>query len=315
MRWPVLRRGDERSRPAARPAGLPVGARLVVGALALLFAPDCTREPPGEETAEETADDTGSGTGGAGAETDPQTEGAVLSAAVWTLAWDTDGARFPEDGGVEIETDLGYRVHVRTGRILSHSLAFGLCDPTAATSSDGSSGQASFGLPIRTARAHAEDADPSLIETSLVEDLVAAEDTEVDSSFPAARYCRAHWLLARPLVATKGPDDVPMDGRSLYLQGTATRDGERWEVEIDTWWPGGLLVELEEAAAAEELSAAGTDGEPRHAFVTVTRHLGRLFDGVDFEAATGDQVTGLVLDNLVGGADVEVQLWSPAGGD
>lgn len=282
-----------------------------MGALALLFAPDCTREPAGEESAEESAGETGTG-GGSGA--GPRTEGAVLSAAVWTLAWDTDGATFPEEGGVEIETDLGYRVHVSTGRILSHSLAFGLCDPTATTSSDGASGQASFGLPIRAARAHAEDADPSLVETSLVEDLVAAKDTEVESSFPAARYCRAHWLVARPLVATKGPDDVPMEGRSLTLKGTAERDGERWEVEIDTWWPGGLLVELEEAAAAEELSAAGADGGPRHAFVTVTRHLGRLFDGVDFEAATGDQVTGLVLDNLVGGADVDAVLWSPAGG-
>ena len=297
----------------ARAGRLPVWARLVVGAAALLFAPDCTRGLGDAGSGGETAEESGGGDGAGGEGGGGETEGAVLTAAVWTLAWDTEGASFPEEGGVEIETDLGYRVRVSTGRILSHSLSFGLCDPGAAASPEQAT--FSFGLPVRAARAHAEDADPSMIEASLVEDLTAPRDAELDSSFAAARYCRAHWLVARPLAATKGPADVPMEGRSLLVTGAAERDGRLHEIAIDTWWPDGLLVELTEAAAADALRAAGSDGEPRHAFVTVTRHLGRLFDGIDFETASGDEVTGLVLENLVGGADVEVALWAPGGAD
>lgn len=265
-------------------------------ALALLFAPDCTR-PAGTDDAEEV-----------GTAVLDETDGVVISAAVWTLAWDDEGVSYPEEGGFDVETDLGYRVHVAEAWILSHSVSFGLCDTAAGTASE----QASWwGFGVRSAHAHVEDTDPSTIEASWIEDLTRAHDVELSTSFTAARYCRAHWLLARPTDPTTGAEGVSMENRSILVKGTFERGGEAVPFAIDTWWPHGILLDVPGTMEPLAYESARRDGEARHAFVTVTRHLGRLFDGIDFEAASQDQIDGLTIDNLVDGADIEIELWAP----
>jgi hypothetical protein len=268
-------------------------APVVAGALALLFAPDCTREGGPAESEE-------LGTAALDAP-----EGVVLSAAVWTLAWDDEGVSYPGRGGFDVETDLGYRVHVASAWILSHSVSLGRCEAPGATAGSW------WGLPLRSAHAHAEDSEPSTIEASRIEDLTRAHAFEVATSFAAARYCRAHWLLARPTEATTGAEGVSMANRSVLVKGTFERGGVTAGFTIDTWWPHGILLDLALVTDVFEHEAARRDGEARHAFVTVTRHLGRLFDGIDFEASGQDEIDGRVIDNLVGGADIEVELWSP----
>jgi len=269
---------------------------IFAGALALLFAPDCTRPLDPAETEE------------IGTAVLDETDGVVLSAAVWTLAWDDEGVSWPEGGGFDVETDLGYRVHVDSAWILSHSVSFGRCD----TFADGSGEQASWwGLPVRSAHAHAEDTDPSTIETSRIEDLTKAHDVEVSTSFEAARYCRAHWLLARPTEPATGAEGVSMENRSVLLEGTFERGGVVTPFAIDTWWPHGILLDLPWTMGSGDYEVARRDGEARHAFVTVTRHLGALFDGIDFEVASQDQIDGTLIDNLAGGADITIELWAP----
>jgi hypothetical protein len=150
-----------------------------------------------------------------------------------------------------------------------------------------------------------------MIETSLIEDLTAPVEAEASTSFAASRYCRAHWLLARPMTPTTGPDDVPMDHRSLYVTGTFERDGKVEPFVIDTWWPEGSLQDLGDILGEEAFSAARADGKARHAFVTVRRSLGTLFDGIDFEVASKDQVAGHAIDNLAGSVQFEAVLWTP----
>ncbi len=313
--------------------------RCLAGALALLFAPDC-KGPEGAASAPETADGGGAGGAGGGALNTP--EGVVLAASVWTFAWNTEGAVFPDGGGVEVETDLGYRVHVDVGRILSHSVSFGPCDSAPSGAGGGGGGGGGTGevgagtgggtggvggaggqttswmrrlfldgLSIRSAQAHTADTDPSMIETSLIEDLTAPRESEASTSFAASRYCRAHWLLARPMSPTSGPDDVSMDHRSLYVTGTYERDGKMEPFAIDTWWPEGNLQDLSDILGEQAYSAAREGGEARHAFVTVRRSLGTLFDGIDFEVASKDQLAGLAVDNLAGSVQFEVALWTP----
>jgi hypothetical protein len=276
---------------------------LVAGAMALLFAPDCTR-PAGPDETEET-----------GTAALDETDGVVITAAVWTLAWDDAGVSYPAGGGFDVETDLGYRVHVQEAWILSHSVSLGRCDPASVSAEEGTSEQAWWqALPIRTAHAHVEDTDPSTIETSWIEDLTEPHDIEVSTSFAAARYCRAHWLLARATEPTTGAEGVSMENRSLVLKGTFERDGEAVPFAIDTWWPHGALLDLPATMDPIDHEAARRDGAPRHAFVTVTRHLGRMFDGIDFEAASQDQIDGTVIDHLTGDADIDVVLWAPGEG-
>lgn len=269
---------------------------LVTGALALLFAPDCTSKGLAEEPEDVTS-----------AALD-ESDGAVLTAAVWTLSWDTEGVSFPAEGGFELETDLGYHLHIRKAWILSHSVSFGLCDPASATESE-SSFWGVFG--VRSAHAHVEDTDPSTIETSWIEDLTSPHDVEVSTSFPAARYCRAHWLLARATDPTQGADGPPMENRSLYVQGTFDRGGRRRAFTIDTWWPHGALIDLSATMNPLEYEVARREGDARHAFVTVTRHLGTLFDDIDFETASQDEIDGRVIDHLAGDAAITIDLWAP----
>ena len=247
--------------------------RLLAGALALLFAPDCATDPGDAESTAESALD--------------ESRGVVLSAAIWTLAWDRTGAA-EVDGALEIDTDLGYRVRLDQARIVSHSVSLGQCDPPGSAPAE----SALWSLPVRSAHAHTEGADPSEIEASLIEDLLAGPSTDVASSFPPARYCRLHWLLARPMTATQGPADVPMEGRSVLLGGTFEKGGSTGSFDVDTWWPHGSLTDLWAALPIEEYEAARQDGRARHVFVTVTRRLGGLFDGIDFEQAGEDEIAG-----------------------
>jgi hypothetical protein len=64
-------------------------------------------------------------------------------------------------------------------------------------------------------------------------------------------------------------------------------------------------------ADATSLAAADQDDRPRTAHVTVVRDAGALFDGIDFAAASADQIAARMLDNLVGTATMRVEL-SPA---
>lgn len=272
---------------------------LLAGALALVLAPDCT-SPMGAGAGEE--GDVASGAL-------DETRGVVLTAAVWTLAWDTEGVTFSEEGGLDVETNLGYRVHVASAWILSHSVSFGRCDGAAG----GGAGQQAWWsrLPVRAAHAHTEDTDPSTIESSWIEDVTRAREVELSTAFPAARYCRAHWLLARPTDPATGAEGVSMENRSIVVTGTFERGGERVDFGIDTWWPHGSLLDLPDIIGSPEYEVARRDGGARHAFVRVIRHLGTMFDGVDFEVASQDQIDGTVIDNLVDGTDMEIELWAP----
>ncbi|MEZ4300869.1 MAG: hypothetical protein R3B70_38400 [Polyangiaceae bacterium] len=289
---------------------------LLAGTLALLFAPDCTQGVAAES--EEL-----------GVSALDETPGVVLSAAVWTLAWDTEGVTFASDssgdggsGGFEVETDLGYRVTVSSAHLVSHSVSFGACEtgtlgsetargPDLGPLSKGILAWLEGGMPVRSAHAHVEDTDPSTIETSWIEDLTEPRDIEFSTGFTAARYCRAHWLLARPTEATSGAGGVSMANRSLLLTGVFERGQATGAFTIDTWWPRGQLLDLAETMDGGEHEAARRDGGARHAFVTVTRHLGEMFDGIDFEVASQEQIDGRVIDNLVTGTDIEIELWRP----
>ncbi|MBK8257515.1 MAG: hypothetical protein IPK82_33205 [Polyangiaceae bacterium] len=242
-----------------------------------------------------------------------ETRGIQISAAVWTLEWDTHSVTPLGGGGFEVTTDLGYRVSVEEAWLLSHSVSFGSCDTLSQFAGNKPPEKHPWYdfLPIHTAWAHTEDTDPSTLETSYVEDLTKPSNLEFSTAFTPARYCRAHWLLARATNPTQGAIGPDMAQRSLYIKGFYEKEGKRSSFLIDTWWPHGLLVDLSDLTQSTEYENARRDGEPRHAFVTVTRSAATLFNGIDFETATNDELTGLTLNNLVDHTMVDVTLWNP----
>jgi hypothetical protein len=140
-----------------------------------------------------------------------------------------------------------------------------------------------------------------------------------DNGF-AVRPAAADEIVVQPRVGVAMACSVGADARSSdRVLGCALarpeRDGVVSDFAVDTWWPQAVLVDLETATLGDAYSAARDDGEARHAFVTITRHRARLFDGIDFEIAGEPEITGRVIDNLVVGADVTVELWDPGSPD
>lgn len=274
---------------------LPRSFSVIAGALALLFGPDCSSA---SDTAE-LIQDTGA----------VEARGVTLTAATWKRVWDRTGVTPDPDGGFSVDTDLGYRVHVTEGWLAHHSVSLSPCDAAKSNAEEARF----WGFSIKSAFAHEENQDPSSIEAMVVEDLTRLDDAELGaSSFPPALYCRAHWLVARSTGEQTAPEGVDMGGSSLRLSGAWSRGGVTEAFAIDTWWPQAILLDIEDAASPEALREAQGDRAIRFAFVTLRRPLGRAFDGVDFETATEDQIAGWLLDNLVAGAEVSVELWSPS---
>lgn len=276
-----------------------IGALL--GALALVVTPSCALDAPKEAGAEGPSADEGS-------------PGAYLWAASWSLTWDTTRLDPARGGGWSVKTDMGYAVRLKYGWLVDHSVSFGPCDTGGASAGvGGSSALRLFGLGIREARAH-DDADPSAIEAMYAEDLLHPEPAGPwPMTFEAKRYCRAHWLIARATAKLSAPPSVAplLDGRSLYLAGTWERGGARRAFTVDTWWPAGHLRDLDEVLDPSALAAARADGGAYAARVTVKRDLGAMFDGIDFETASEEVITGLTVENLAARAELKVELFRP----
>lgn len=268
-------------------------AALLVGVGALLLAPSCSIERGAAGA---------NGSGGAGGESDGAAKGALLRGATWTLTWDKARVTPIEEGGWEVSTDLGYRVHVTSGWLVSYSVSLGLC-PTGETDS-GASALSRF-FRVRSAQAH-EDGNASTIDLQHAEDLTGGLEPRVpwSAAFPAERYCRVHWLAGRGDERVDSPDGVDLYGRSVVLTGTWEREGTRRVLAVSTWWPQGYLVDLDPLVVEK----APDDGEARVAHVTVKRRLGALFDGIDLASATGEVLAGRVLENLARTTEASVEL-------
>lgn len=273
-------------------------AALLAGIGALLFAPSCASElgasGPG-------------GSGGAGGSGSGADRGALLRGATWSLTWDTARVTKAEGGGWKVDTDRGYRVHVTSGWLVDYSVSLGLCD--GGGQGGGGQGGSALGrlLGVRSAHAH-EDGNASTIDLQHAEDLTGSLEPlrPWSAGFPAARYCRAHWLAGRGDARLDSPEGIDLQGRSLVLAGSWERDGMHRDLAVSTWWPQGYLVDLDAVMAA----AAADDGEARVAQITVKRSLGTLFDGIDLASATDEELAGRVLENLALHVEAKVELWS-----
>ena len=273
-------------------------AALLAGIGALQLAPS---------SASELGANSSGGAGGSGGSGGSAARGALIRGATWSLTWDTARVAKTEGGGWSVDTDRGYRVHVATGWLVDYSVSLGLCDSGGQGGGGSALGRL---LGVRSAYAH-EDGNASTIDLQHAEDLTGSLDPRQPwpAAFPAARYCRAHWLAGRGDPRLDSPEGIDLQGRSLVLAGTWERDGVRRDLAVSTWWPQGYLVDLDAITAP----AAVDDGEARVARITVKRSLGTLFDGIDLASATDEELAGRVLENLALHVEAKVELWSLSG--
>ena len=257
--------------------------------LTLLFAPDCVNGEPSAAEGDVVEVDTG----------------VVVSAATWSLDWNTEGVVFAPEGGFSLTTDLGYEIVIHRGFHVLHGVSLAAC-PTAPAS-------ASWGLSIRSALAHTAEEDPSAIETLFITDLsqkpVLAEIGA--SAFPPIHYCRVFSLLARGMAGAFGPDGEDLSNRSVFFEGTFRRGDVAGPISIDTWWPQGKLVDLAEVIEPGIYETAKNEENAKFAFVTIRVPLGSVFDGIDFATDIEPVVVDAVVDNLAKRTDFVVDLKAP----
>ncbi|MEZ4464999.1 MAG: hypothetical protein R3F43_10995 [bacterium] len=194
-----------------------------------------------------------------------------------------DGVR-PEAVGWSVTTDLGYRVHAIDGAVTG------------------------LGRLARRRRRHpqhlrcAQEPRGDQNETSAdarVESLVnpLPSDTWALKSGLLGRYCLGQVVVARatPLVGTDGRARV-RDRVALALALTWARGGgPATRLEVQAPFGHGALLAL--PGGPIDFQQAGRR-------LTLVRSLAGLFDGIDFETSTADNVARDVLRALLDGAEL-----------
>ena len=203
------------------------------------------------------------------------------------------------DEGWRVTTDRGYDVEVTEGFLITYSVQLAPCaDDELGYSIDP---RRLFGVGQAWA-GHGGPEDPSAWLMGIAEDLAKPQQVSLQPvPLNTGVYCRAHYLVARAETKTRGlPNDFNMVGTSLYVAGTAALDdGPAQPFSIWSTLPVGELITWGDPISPVDLSDGGID-------VTITRDLGRLFDGIAFETMSAESIEKTMLLGLASRLRVDV---------
>jgi len=214
------------------------------------------------------------------------------------LAWDSGEAQLT-DMGWRVTNDRGYKIEVTEGYLVTYSVQLAPCSDSDL--GEGFDLRRLFGVGHAWA-GHGGPEDPSAWLTGIAEDLAKPQQVSLQPvPLNTGIYCRAHYLVARAESKARGlPDDFNMIGTSLYVAGTAALDdGEPEPFSIWSTLPIGELTPWTEPVSPIDISDGGVD-------VTITRDLGRLFDGIAFETMSAEGIEKTVLLGLASHLRVDV---------
>jgi len=257
----------------------------------------------------------GSGCGGLTFTEQPPTpsseRGYTLSSTSFWLDIDHGDAEPRADGrGFVVSNDLGHHLEITEAWLSFSASSLALCSPPTAalgTANDLSDVWAVVHrYLVGPAHAgHGDDYGPASIVRPLIEDLTRTGSVGLgDVSFDSMPFCRAHYVAGTAPDNAEGVAAIDsMRGRTLLVRGWVQRSGndERVGFEIATDLNHGILIEL------KELMGEAADRDAVR--LTVTRHLGAMFDGVD--VLEDDDPGRGVLWNLIGGATLSVDAIEP----
>jgi hypothetical protein len=222
-------------------------------------------------------------------------------------AWD-DVKRAADESSWDITNDLGYRVHVTRGYVTSYSMELVECPKDVAPTPLARLDTLLWSIVEGTAYAgHATGTpNPAAIHPMQVESLTAAAPHQFPPVFllPQA-YCKLHYLVARAGPGAPGlPADFDMVDKSLHVDGSYEAAGTAVETPftLDTASAYGALFDHAANASAAMHVDTGTSAIQ----VTIRRHLGKMFDGVDFAKMTPRMAAGQVLKSLIDHVEVDI---------
>ena len=228
----------------------------------------------------------------------------------YQLDWVWDGAETIPDGTAwEVTNDLGYRVRVTRGYVTSYSMELVECPKETTATPIARLGTLLRSIVEQPAYAgHATGTpNPAAIRPMQVESLTAPTFHQVGAVLLAPQtYCQLHYLVARAGRDAPGlPADLDMVDTTLHIDGTYRAPGTAADTPftLHTAVAYGALFDHTASSSAPLHVDTGTSATQ----VTVRRHLGSIFDGVDFVKMTDRMVAGQLLKSLVDHAEVEIQ--------
>ncbi len=217
--------------------------------------------------------------------------GLELTGVTWTQSWDSSAVLSTEDANSAetgagrawtTTTDLGFRVTVESGFLVTYSLSLRDCPQPALRWS-----------PIGAAvAAHGPTGGPEALAHPRVTDLAKLAPVELATyRFGSIRKCGVEVLLARADRKTVGiPDGVDLYGRSIALAGRWSRDG----VETPFSWSSTLSN-----SRVTDLAEVTTTGSGTHARIDLHLAPGRMFDGIALDSMSEGLILRSILTNLI----------------
>jgi hypothetical protein len=109
-------------------------------------------------------------------------------------------------------------------------------------------------------------------------------------------------------VATDGLD---MSNRSIYFDGTWERNGDSGPLHVDTWWPTGVITDMKYVVEPALYEAAAAEPSVHFMWIGIDVPLGKIFDDIEFAADSEAIIADSMLDNVIAGAELTVDLQSP----
>lgn len=205
----------------------------------------------------------------------------ALKSVSWRLQWNAARVqRTPQ--GLSWQTDLGYDVHLREGRLTTWRLGLERCPQAAAWSL----------VPSAWAH-HVEPPDPTSLMPHLTEDVLALATTDLGPrTLPPAAYCRGLWLVSAPPQALAG--DGPRV--SLRLRGTWQRGAASGAFDLAPWLP--------DARFEQVAGLADADGAAR---IVLERQLADAWDGVELSGTATETLAWHLLHRLTSRAKWHVE--------
>ena len=215
-----------------------------------------------------------------------ETKGMNLSSVVYRVNWNQEGVVQDKGGGWMVQSDLGYKVHLRRGFLVTYGASLKPCEPTNQTGSRWSP----LFWGANAWAGHGQFQDASAVHSTIVEDLTTLNPRLLgQATFPLASYCEAELLIARSDHKTQNlPKEVDMLQHSLYLDLLWSKDDSK-DVPLE------VKVKLAHSGSA----AFSSSTQSSSLTVTQTRLVSGLFDQIEFKTEHPARVARQVLSNLM----------------
>jgi hypothetical protein len=230
------------------------------------------------------------------------TNAHLISGSIsYQTTWETGSiVRDTATKGWSVVNDLGYTVHVERGYIVTTSTTLNECDHTTGVVDWMSS---LFSTSVAHAGHTSGGPDQAAILASHVESLTTLQPLQLGSvNVNEYSYCKGHYLVAQASSITRDlPQDVPMEGHSLYVEGTYQAPGSTDSVPfvIKTSVGDGALFNLKVLNVSDAMPSVHAVIGQVPVQITIRRHIDGLFSGVDFMKMDDDTRAQTVLDALI----------------